>query len=125
MKTIDEKIRKAARTYGDTQVKSALTLNREPESSDRHIKAFNAYNLETAFELGAKWALSHQWVSVDEELPPIQEDVLVMTNERIDIAYREEDSIHFVGNMFDYDASQIVAWMPIPPLPEARKEGEV
>ena len=33
---------------------------------------------ERAFEKGAEYALSHQWISVDEALPEYEEDVLAL-----------------------------------------------
>lgn len=33
---------------------------------------------ESAFEKGAEYALSHQWISVDEVLPEYEEDVLAL-----------------------------------------------
>lgn len=33
---------------------------------------------EAAFEAGAEFALSHQWISVDEALPEYEEDVLAL-----------------------------------------------
>lgn len=51
MSKIEEKINKASDTYGRT------CLNR-CRLKDRQMPQFDAYDIETAFEQGAKWMLS-------------------------------------------------------------------
>lgn len=78
---------------------------------------------ESAFEKGAEYALSHQWISVDEALPELMERVLV--------AYRLIGRISIcIMKRIPHDSSDpnngkwhwslvnhkedVIAWMPIP-----------
>ena len=77
----------------------------------------------------AEWVLSHQWMSVEDELPPFEEDVIVhyiwrtISSERF--GHRSDnpkiltDENGFCNVM---DDEIITNWMPIPPLTE--KGGE-
>lgn len=88
----------------------------------------NLIAYEKGFVEGAEWALSHQWVSVEDELPPFEENVLVkiklenlITNE---IRHRTNNPKVYVDkNKFAiYDYEVVTHWMPIPLL--AEKGGE-
>lgn len=73
---------------------------------------------------GADWALSHQWVSVEDELPPaLQED----NTTSIRVIVRNEDNAVFVDaynfqrkewRMGKVSIFKVTHWMPIPPLAE-------
>lgn len=108
MTKIEEKIRKAAEKYAESQ---------------RGLDYIGEVAVENAFKAGAKFALSHQWVSVDDELPEIDKEVLFLCEYGTFIGYFDGENIWFangLGEVFD-----VTFWMPIPPLPEARKEGNV
>lgn len=87
---------------------------------------------QAAFMEGADFALSHQWVSVEEELPENDEDVLValihgimrpfMTVAWCSEANNGTRQWYSIDDNLDLDLIRF--WMPIPPLPEARKEEE-
>lgn len=122
---IQEKIDKESCRYADNAVMRALALTDATlRTRDKQRPIFDAYDLETAFEQGAKFALSNQWISVEGELPENEQYVLV--------CYKDTYGFGFgVAGYFDnewYTADEnlkidkIVAWMPIPPLPNARKE---
>lgn len=80
-------------------------------------------NFKEAFKKGAEYALSHQWISVDEAFPELMERVLV--------AYRLMDRISIcIMKRIPHDSSDpnngkwhwslvnhkedVIAWMPIP-----------
>lgn len=72
----------------------------------------------------AEWLLSHQWVSVEDELPPaLQED----NTTSIRVIVRNEDDAVFVDaynfqrkewRMGKVSIFKVTHWMPIPPLAE-------
>lgn len=85
---------------------------------------------QAAFMEGANFALSHQWASVEDALPKDDEDVLALAitskNQRAGLArcYKcSNGTVKWVSD--DINADYIRFWLPIPPLPEARKEEEV
>lgn len=72
---------------------------------------------ESAFEKGAEYALSHQWISVEEALPEYDETVLVAWydgdysfNHRSNNKSVKTDKYGFCN----YGILEIIAWMPIP-----------
>lgn len=84
---------------------------------------------ESAFEKGAEYALSHQWISVDEALPDDWEYVLVMhkpmsgARNKISIAYLHPtvhskawniEGIECYLNKTNPDDNIVYAWMHIP-----------
>lgn len=62
---------------------------------------------ESAFEKGAEYALSHQWISVEEALPQDEENVIV-SMAGVPIIGK---GIHVKENL-----KHITHWMPIPKL---------
>lgn len=119
MTKIEEKIDKASESFINT------CLNR-CRFRDKRMQQFDAYDLETAFEQGAEWMLSHQWVGVEEALPPYDTDVLGTEDDYVYMCKRQRmcdgEDVYIINDAGDFSP---VYWMPIPPLPEARKEGEV
>lgn len=81
--------------------------------------------LTDAFKAGAAYALSSQWRSVEEELPPYQTDILGAENGSVYMCRRwamsdgEDEYI-----ICDAESFHPTHWMPIPALPQERKEGE-
>lgn len=70
-----------------------------------------------AFIDGAEYALSHQFISVDEALPKYDETVIVAWyNGDYSFNHRSNDpAVKIDGNGFcDYGCSEVVAWMPLP-----------
>lgn len=67
------------------------------------------------FIQGAKWALSHQWISVEERLPENDETVLTFSSYGYVLAYySEQDKMWFAyGNYGDINPTH---WMKIPTL---------
>lgn len=79
---------------------------------------------EFLFKEGAEYALNHQWISVDEELPPRNEDITY-----VDFSEHVLVRIDFEGNIihrtacYDYANKRwtmyskfVTHWMSIPPL---------
>ncbi len=117
MSKIEEKIKNEANKFAEQEA--------EIGEIDRDA-------LYKGFYHGAKWALSHQWVSVEDELPPNNEDVLVaLVNGNytfVGVAWCSKGSNgtkRWYSDDENLNMDFIRFWMPIPPLPEARKEGEV
>jgi len=100
MTKIEEKIDKVADIFAE----------REAEIGEIDRDA-----LYKGFYHGAEWALSHQWVSVDDALPKIDKEVLFLCEYGKFIGYLDGGNIWFangLGEVFD-----VTYWMPIPPLP--------
>ncbi len=124
MSKIEKRIDKAAQEYAKSLWGVGMYEKGTPATEE---------DMTWAFKAGAKWALSHQWVSVEDALPPNDNDVLVVyadlyTNAKcIGIANYDDDDSQWYSADDDVNESKrgISYWMPIPPLPEARKEGEV
>lgn len=85
---------------------------------------FDGNDLRDAFEAGWDEALKSQWISVNERLPKIGENVLVLTtNKKIAISFRYTPK-DIYGKVLGNDEWQgssalnkcIIAWMPIPPF---------
>jgi len=109
MTRIDEKLRKAADIFAEQEA--------EIGEIDRNA-------LYKGFYLGAKWALSHQWVNVQDSLPEIRQEVIWHYRVRTPHGTWMDS---YICDRYDgeYKPDDVEHWMPIPPLPEARKEGEV
>lgn len=87
----------------------------------QYKKGHENYNtLYDGFFKGAEYAISHQLINVNEALPELDEEVLVvfMDNEA-GIATRKEmigasgTEIHWVNGDYTYPDSWICFWMPI------------
>ncbi len=113
MSKIDEKIDDAAREYAESEI----GLDYIGESA-----------VENAFKAGANFALSHQWVSVEDVLPEIDWKILTcrdiyLCRDSYWVALCIWDNGRFIETS-DGKVFMATHWIPIPPLPEARKEGE-
>lgn len=65
------------------------------------------------FTKGAKWALSHQWISVEERLPENDETVLTFSSYGHVLAYySEQDKMWFAYGC--YSDINPTHWMQIP-----------
>ena len=108
MRTIEEKIREAADKFAE----------QEAEIGDIDRDA-----LYKGFFHGAEWALSHQWISVDDALPDKQScEYICHDGERVFFARWLDETPHGLSG---WDIAGMtkppIAWMPIPPLPEVKK----
>lgn len=102
----------------------------EEAANDRYTDNTFAYK---GFIDGAEYALSHQWISVEEALPELMERVLV--------AYRLMDRISIcIMKRIPHDSADpdngkwhwslvnqkedVIAWMPIPKFETKEKKGK-
>lgn len=113
MKTIEETIDEMAQEYAERE---------------RGLGFIGEISTEKAFKVGAKFALSHQWMSVDDALPEEDEDVLALAitskNQRAGLArcYKcSNGTVKWVSD--DINADYIRYWMQILPLPEINNRG--
>lgn len=91
---------------------------------------FERYQIADSFEAGAKYALSHQWISVDEALPEENEEVLCMMKSNYAIVsgyiYKENSIVKVATSsdfhFEDYEGYEVIAWMPIPEFETKNKE---
>lgn len=75
-----------------------------------------------AFAAGAEYALSHQWISVEEALPQENEEVLCMMKSNHAIVsgyiYKNNGTVKVATSpdfhFEDYEGYEVIAWMPIP-----------
>lgn len=81
---------------------------------------FSANDLAHAFEAGSDFSLTHQWRSVEDELPEDDETVLTLSSCGHVLAYySKQDEMWFAYG--DYGDITPTHWMPIPSLnPEQR-----
>lgn len=82
------------------------------------------YAYQLGFEDGADWALSHQWVSVEDEMPP-KGDVVIAhyeTADEIGETFATHDGINWWDGGEYFEDDSVTHWMPIPPI--AEKGGE-
>lgn len=101
MKTIKEKIAKVAQEYAERE----SGLDYIGESA-----------VENAFKAGADFALSHQWIDVEDALPEIDKEVLSICEYGTCIGYLDSTDMWLAdgfGEVLD-----VIYWMPIPSLPE-------
>lgn len=74
------------------------------------------------FKNGAEYAISQQWISVEEAMPELNEEVLVLFPDgSATVALRHKtfnafggDAIVWRNGDYTYDDSWIKFWMPIP-----------
>ena len=89
--------------------------------------ANDAYN--EGVRHGAEWMLSHMWISVDEALPEVDEEVLVMFPDRKNVVACRKERLTAIGCVtewrngdYTYDDAWINYWMPIPKLKKNNNE---
>lgn len=97
--------------------KAKEIANQWQEPSDYNIAR------DAATEMG-EWLLSHQWVRVEDELPPLEKKVLVKHKYGFQTAARfpyydiRPDETFWGLNSKMPIGADITHWMPIPPLAE-------
>lgn len=87
-------------------------------------------DFKEAFKIGAEYALSHQFISVEEAMPELNEEVLVLFPDgSATVALRHKtfnafggDAIVWRNGDYTYDDSWIKFWMPIPKLEPYKTE---
>lgn len=70
-----------------------------------------------AFSIGAEYALSHQWISVEDALPKYGDQVIITYGgEEYDLSYRtvDPDMLTDSNDFRNYGYKEVLAWLPIP-----------
>lgn len=104
-------------TNKEIEQKAKEIANQWQEPSDYNIAR------DAATEM-AEWTLSHQWVSVEDELPPLEKKVLVKHKYGFQTAARfpydeiRPDETFWGLNSEMPIGADVTHWMPIPPLAE-------
>lgn len=78
-----------------------------------------------AFEAGARFALSHLWISVEEALPEYEEEILVTYgNDEYSLCHRSKNPNVLTDNngFCNYWHKEVLAWMPIPKFNPGKTE---
>ena len=77
------------------------------------------------FIQGAEWTLSNLWTSVEDDLPPFEEDVIVYSKGGFDEGFRfghrsDDDIVMTDNNKFaiSFKDEVVTYWMRIPELPK-------
>lgn len=91
---------------------------RGDEYIEGHVNPLPSDNFEKGYLMGRADALSGQWRSVDDELPPVDADVIARDSGYVYIAYFNE----VVWTTVDGTYVRPTHWMPIPELniPESK-----
>ena len=90
-------------------------------SQDRIEELELGCHYEAGFMEGAQYALSHQWISVEEYLPEENEKVLVLYKHEGIILIGTDTYLGYnfykmygIINGWSFGGDRIIAWMPIP-----------
>lgn len=101
-------------------------MNKKEQKAKRYAKKCYPNNedmrfqCEYHFETGWDEALKSQWVSVEERMPEVLQDVLIL------IEYDGDIQIHrtkyFGKKEWNFGIAKIIAWMPVPPFDKILKK---
>ena len=75
--------------------------------------------MATEFEKGAEWADTHpNWISVEDELPPLRQRVLAYNGVTIYIAWVSDDFVWRTHKEHCFHTYPVTHWMllPLPPV---------
>lgn len=109
----------------EEKVEAAWQRSRGEDVYNPYYPVKASSNFADGYKAGAADALSHQWVSVEEELPENDEDVIVALENGpmqpfITIAWcskTDNSTRRWYSHNDNLDLDLIRFWMPIPPLP--------
>ena len=94
-----------------------------PESEPELMDSFYTWDqMEAAFKAGAEWMAGQGWISVDEKLPDLDEEVIVLTDEHNTAPIYKIGFGHIVDveRCIDYNGWNhpgVKYWMPCPKIP--------
>ncbi len=133
----DKEIEKAAEKYAVQKTETFISPTFADLRHRRVVERFDSYDIEQAYEDGAKAALASQWVSVEDRLPEKSQRIFIReelddwaTKARVilfDSILYEEYADHIIGfenSIRTHEQShkgeklKVTHWMPIPKLPE-------
>ena len=92
---------------------------RHQEYIEGHVCPLPSDNFEHGYLMGRRDAVASQWVSVKDELPKIDDDVLAIFSRSYTPAYKEMAVAYYDGeDWYTADGSHICPthWLPIPQL---------
>lgn len=105
-----EQLEESAKQYG--------LVNFKPDEAEAAKRGFMA---------GARFALSNQWISVDEALPDYEEDVLVIDKLGVEdtgyyFNHRSNNPMvkTYKNGFCDIGFEEVEYWMPVPELKEEK-----
>lgn len=90
-----------------------------------HVRPLPSENFERGYEYGRRDALAERWRSVEDELPEIDNDVLVIFSHAYTPAYIEKAVAYYDGNdWYTQNGFHIrpTHWLPIPEPPKNESE---
>lgn len=109
--------------------RQAARHNAKPEEEatmadfDKTRKAWDAYDMEQAFEDGYTACEQSMWRSVEEELPEDGETVLLSINgSRLTGYYSHDDELWEVDGIGAYERNDVYHWCKLPSLPDTNTE---
>ena len=126
----EEKIEEAAENYVNS-----IVNQRDNSDYSQDVKNENAwfddYDIQSAFQVGANWAIKNQWRDASNDLP-YKDKTLVdgrTTRDLLCISDKNEAYIDFMEllkfggkwHWFRKNIHKCKYWMPIPSLPEKLK----
>lgn len=129
--SMEQKIDKAARKYALSKLPPEVECLPYTDYYKLGSARFDGRDIEQSFCDGAAYALSSQWRSVEEEMPNDLEDVFVVAVQRnyrnfgvAWVSMNKNGARQWYSNDGDLEKDFIRYWMPIPALPQERKEEE-
>ena len=93
-------------------------------SQDRIEELELGCHYEAGFIEGAEYALSHQWISVEEALPEYDESVIVaFGDDDYALLHRSNNSnvLTDKNGFCNYAHKEVLAWLPIPKFETKKK----
>jgi len=115
-----EQIEKKAKEIAEKMIGLANYSEYNTPDEQRNVIASAAK--ESALQM-AQWVLSHQWVRVEDELPPLEKDVIVnfkwrnIENKRFGHRTDRPEVITDKNGFATFNDDEIIThWMPIPPM---------
>ena len=114
-----------------------ILTKRIEEAADKHSFKYLSQDRIEELELechynagfieGAEYALSHQWISVEEYLPEYDESVIVaFGDDDYALLHRSNNSnvLTDKNGFCNYGYKEVLAWMPIPKFKTEEKKGK-
>lgn len=115
-----------AQEYAEKKVEECVHVGNFSQSARRRIQKFDSYDIEQAFEDGYTACEQSTWRSVEEELPEMEDRVLIcekLPNNQLEIFI--DRRLYFMDS-WDWGGARkenVVAWCPLPKyIPDTNTE---
>lgn len=98
---------------------------RNQEYSEGNVCPLPSDNFKHGYLMGRRDAVASQWISVKDELPKIDDDVLAIFSRSYTPAYKEMAIAYYDGeDWYTSDGSHIrpTHWLPIPQPPKSKNK---